>query len=253
MRKKIIAGNWKMNKVVSEAEQFLSDIKENVPSSDQVESVVCAPFVSLPALVEQAKGTDVKIAAQNMHFEENGAFTGEVSPVMLQDLGVEYVVLGHSERREMFNETDESVNQKVHAAFSHELTPIVCVGETLEQREANETKPHVEKQVKAALEGLSEDQVKEVVLAYEPIWAIGTGKTATSEQANEVCTHIRDVVQSAVSESAADAIRIQYGGSVKPANVDELLAQSDIDGALVGGASLEADSFLKLVEAGKNE
>ncbi|MRG84721.1 triose-phosphate isomerase [Salinibacillus xinjiangensis] len=253
MRKKIIAGNWKMNKVISEAEQFLNEVKTSIPSSDQVDSVVCAPFLSLPALVEQAKGTDVKIAAQNMHYEENGAFTGEVSPVMLQDLGVDYVVLGHSERREMFNETDESVNKKVKAAFDHNITPIVCVGETLTQRDANETKPHVEKQVKAALEGLSEQQVKETVIAYEPIWAIGTGKTASSEDANEVCAHIREVVKTTVSEDVANEVRIQYGGSVKPANVDELLAQSDIDGALVGGASLEPESFLKLVEAGKHE
>ncbi|MBB6453569.1 triosephosphate isomerase [Salirhabdus euzebyi] len=250
MRTKIIAGNWKMNKVVSEAEQFLHDVKDKVPASNQVESVICAPYIALPALVQQAKGTNVKVAAQNMHYEENGAFTGEVSPVMLKDLGVEYVVIGHSERREMFNETDETVNKKTKAAFAHGLIPIVCVGETLEQRENNETKTHVETQVKAALEGLSDDQVKQVVIAYEPIWAIGTGKTASSEDANEVCAHIRQVVSVAVSEDAANAVRIQYGGSVKPANVDELLAQSDIDGALVGGASLESDSFLKLVEAG---
>ncbi|WP_077624849.1 triose-phosphate isomerase [Sediminibacillus massiliensis] len=250
MRKKVIAGNWKMNKVLSEATQFVEDTKNNVPSSEQVESVVCAPYPFLHALVEKAQGTDLKVAAQNMHFEENGAFTGEVSPVMLKDLGVTYVVLGHSERRELFAETDETVNKKVHAAFNHDLTPIVCVGETLEQRENNETMSHVEDQVKKALEGLSDDQVKATIIAYEPIWAIGTGKTATSEQANEVCTHIRNVVKETVSTDAGEAVRIQYGGSVKPANVDELLAQSDIDGALVGGASLEADSFLKLAEAG---
>ncbi|WP_138418383.1 triose-phosphate isomerase [Aquibacillus sediminis] len=250
MRKKVIAGNWKMNKVRAEAEQFINDTKTNVPASDQVESVVCAPFPYLASLVEKAAGTDVEIAAQNMHFEDNGAFTGEVSPVMLKDIGVTYVVLGHSERREYFAETDETVNKKTHAAFNHGITPIVCVGETLEQREANETMTLVESQVKKALEGLTEDQVKQTIIAYEPIWAIGTGKTATSEQANEVCTHIRGVVEKAVSADAAQAVRIQYGGSVKPANVDELLSQSDIDGALVGGASLEADSFLKLVEAG---
>ncbi|WP_186580934.1 triose-phosphate isomerase [Aquibacillus kalidii] len=250
MRKKVIAGNWKMNKVRSEAVQFIEDTKSNVPASDKVESVVCAPFPYLAELVEKAAGSDVKIAAQNMHFEDNGAFTGEVSPVMLKDIGVTYVVLGHSERREYFAETDETVNKKTHAAFNHGLTPIVCVGETLEQRENNETMTLVEDQVKKALAGLSDDQVKATIIAYEPIWAIGTGKTATSEQANEVCTHIRKVVAEAVSADAAEAVRIQYGGSVKPANVDELLSQSDIDGALVGGASLEADSFLKLVEAG---
>ncbi len=250
MRKRIIAGNWKMNKTISEAEAFLNDIRKKVPASDKVDSVVCAPFLALPTLVEKAKGSNVKIGAQNMHFEENGAFTGEVSPTMLKDLGVDYVVIGHSERREMFNETDESVNKKTKAAFANGLIPIVCVGETLEQRENNETKTLVEAQVKAALDGLSEEQVKETVIAYEPIWAIGTGKTASSEEANEVCAHIRQVVMSAVSDAAAEAVRIQYGGSVKPANIDELLAQSDIDGALVGGASLEADSYVQLVEAG---
>ncbi|WP_091484765.1 triose-phosphate isomerase [Gracilibacillus orientalis] len=250
MRKKVIAGNWKMNKLLGEAVQFVEDTKDKVASKDKVESVVCAPFPYLPTLVEKTKGTNLEIAAQNMHFEESGAFTGEVSPSMLADIGVTYVVLGHSERREMFDDTDGVVNKKAKAAFAHHLTPIICVGETLDQREANETKSVVETQVKAALEGLSEDQVKESIIAYEPIWAIGTGKTATSEQANEVCTHIREVVADAVSAAVADAVRIQYGGSVKPANVDELLAQSDIDGALVGGASLEADSFLQLVEAG---
>ncbi|NAP01541.1 triose-phosphate isomerase, partial [Halomonas sp. MG34] len=168
-----------------------------------------------------------------------------------KDLGVTHVVLGHSERRELFAETDESVNKKTQAAFKHGLTPIVCVGETLDQREANETMNHVGNQVKAALEGLSEEQVASTIIAYEPIWAIGTGKTATSEQANEVCTHIRNVVKDVTSEETAEKVVLQYGGSVKPANIKELLAQSDIDGALVGGASLEADSFLQLVEAGK--
>lgn len=250
MRKKVIAGNWKMNKLFGEAVKFAEDTKNKIPARDAVEAVVCAPFPYLPALVEEVKGTDLAVAAQNMHFEENGAFTGEVSPSMLADIGVDYVVLGHSERREMFAETDDTVNKKAHAAFAHNLIPIICVGETLEQREANETMNIVENQVKAALKGLSEDQVKASIIAYEPIWAIGTGKTATSDQANEVCTHIRKVIADTISEDAAESLRIQYGGSVKPANVDELLAQSDIDGALVGGASLEADSFLQLVEAG---
>lgn len=251
MRKPIIAGNWKMNKTLAEAKSFVADTKNNVPASDAVDSIICAPFPFLHALVEDTKGTDLKIAAQNMHFEESGAFTGEVSPAVLKDLGVTYVVLGHSERREMFNETDESVNKKAKAAFNYDLTPIICVGETLEQREANQTMDLVADQVTKALDGLTEDQVKQSVIAYEPIWAIGTGKTATSEQANEVCAHVRKTVASVVSSDAAEAVRIQYGGSVKPANIDELLQQSDIDGALVGGASLEADSFLKLVEAGK--
>ncbi|GGC82339.1 triosephosphate isomerase [Thalassobacillus devorans] len=253
MRKQVIAGNWKMNKVLNEAEQFVQAAKNEVPGEEQVESVVCAPFPFLHSLIKETEGTPLKVGAQNMHFEESGAFTGEVSPVMLKDLGVSYVVLGHSERRELFGETDEDVNKKVHAAFKHDLTPIVCVGETLEQRENNETMNHVEAQVKKALEGLSDEQVQQVIIAYEPIWAIGTGKTSSAEDANEVCSHIRNVVKEFSSETAAEAVRIQYGGSVKPANVDELLGQSDIDGALVGGASLEADSFLKLVEAGKHE
>jgi len=251
MRKPIIAGNWKMNKLLSDAKSFVADVKNNVPSSDSVDSIICAPYPFLYELVKETEGTDLKVAAQNMHYEESGAFTGEVSPAVLKDLGVTHVVLGHSERREMFNETDETVNKKAHAAFNYGLLPIVCVGETLEQREANQTMDLVAAQVEKALAGLTEDQVKETVIAYEPIWAIGTGKTATSEQANEVCTHVRKTVASAVSAEAAEAVRIQYGGSVKPANIDELLQQSDIDGALVGGASLEADSFLKLVEAGK--
>lgn len=250
MRKTVIAGNWKMNKVLSEANSFLDEVKDKVPSNDKVEAIVCAPFLFLPSLVEKAKGTNVKVAAQNMHFEDSGAFTGEVSPVMLKDLGVTHVVIGHSERREYFAETDETVNKKVHAAFKHDLIPIVCVGETLEQREANETKTLVENQVKKALEGLNEEQVTNTIIAYEPIWAIGTGKTASSSDANEVCAHIRNVVKEITSENTAEQVIIQYGGSVKPANVDELLSESDIDGALVGGASLEAGSFLQLVEAG---
>jgi len=250
MRKKVIAGNWKMNKLKADADQFMEQVVGKVPSDEQVEAIVCAPYLYLPSLVEKAKGSEVKVGAQNMHFEEEGAYTGEISPVMLKDIGVTHVILGHSERREYFAETDETVNKKAKAAFQHELTPIVCVGETLEQREANETKSHVESQVKKALEGLTEDQVVETIIAYEPIWAIGTGKTASSEDANEVCTHIRQVIKSTVSEKAAEQVVIQYGGSVKPANIDELLGQSDIDGALVGGASLESDSFLQLVEAG---
>ncbi|WP_173915674.1 triose-phosphate isomerase [Halobacillus sp. Marseille-Q1614] len=253
MRKQVIAGNWKMNKTHTEAEDFIQTVKNEVPSSEQVESVVCAPFPFLQKLVEATKGTSIEIGAQNMYFEESGAFTGEVSPVMLKELGVTYVVLGHSERREIFKETDEDVNKKVHAAFKHGLTPIVCVGESLEQREADQTMDHVESQVKKALEGLNDEQASKVIIAYEPIWAIGTGRTATSEQANEVCTHIRRVIIDFYGSDVAEAVRIQYGGSVKPANADELLSQSDIDGALVGGASLEADSFLKLVEAGKHE
>ncbi|MCG1026900.1 triose-phosphate isomerase [Virgibacillus halodenitrificans] len=250
MRKTVIAGNWKMNKVMSEAKGFMDEVVKKVPNSNKVEMIVCPPYPFLSTLIKQTEGSNVKVAAQNMHFEENGAFTGEVSPLMLKDLGVTHVILGHSERREYFAETDETVNKKTHAAFNHGLIPIVCVGETLEQREANETMNHVEGQVKEALKGLSEQQIAETIIAYEPIWAIGTGKTASSEEANEVCTHIRNVIKKVTSEEIAEKVIIQYGGSVKPANIDELLSQSDIDGALVGGASLEADSFLQLVEAG---
>lgn len=253
MRKKVIAGNWKMNKVLSEVNQFVDEVTGKVPESDQVEAIICAPFPYLATLVEKTKGTQVKIAAQNMHFEESGAFTGEVSPVMLTDLGVTHVVLGHSERRELFAETDETVNQKTQAAFKHNLTPIVCVGETLEQREANETMTLVEDQVKKALQGLTDQQVAETIIAYEPIWAIGTGKSSSAEDANEVCAHIRKVIAEQFSSDVADAVRIQYGGSVKPENIKEYMAQPDIDGALVGGASLDASSFVKLLEAGSNE
>ncbi|KQL53115.1 triosephosphate isomerase [Heyndrickxia shackletonii] len=253
MRKPIIAGNWKMFKTLPEATSFAQEVKGLVPSNNVVDSVICSPALFLERLVEATKDSDVKIGAQNMHFEESGAFTGEISPKALEDLGVDYVILGHSERREMFNETDEAVNKKVLSAFKYHLTPIVCVGETLAQRENNETKELVGSQVKKALTGLTEDQVKQTVIAYEPIWAIGTGKSSTAEDANEVCAHIRSVVSESFSQDAADAIRIQYGGSVKPANIKEYMSQPDIDGALVGGASLEPQSFLQLLEAVSHE
>lgn len=241
-----------MNKTLSEAKSFVEEVKGLIPSSDTVDSVVCAPALFLDALVNASKGTDLGIGAQNMHFEDNGAFTGEISPVMLKALGVGYVVLGHSERREYFGETDELVNQKTHAAFNHGLTPIVCVGETLEQREADQTKDVVKTQTEKGLQGLSEEQVKRTVVAYEPVWAIGTGKTASSEDANEVCGYIRSVIAEQFSQEAADQVRIQYGGSVKPGNIKELMGMSDIDGALVGGASLEPQSFLQLLEGVNN-
>ncbi|WP_285768326.1 triose-phosphate isomerase [Peribacillus sp. SI8-4] len=253
MRKPIIAGNWKMNKTLSEATAFLEEVSNLIPKQDVIDTVVCAPALFLDQLVQAAKGTDVKIGAQNMHFEESGAFTGEVSPVALADLGVSYVILGHSERREMFNETDEAVNKKAHAAFANQLTPIVCCGETLEQREAGETNDFVASQIEKGLEGMTDEQLKQTVIAYEPIWAIGTGKSSSAQDANEVCAHIRSVVADKFSNEAAAAIRIQYGGSVKPENIKEYMAQPDIDGALVGGASLKADSFLQLLEAGHYE
>ncbi|MBN3554364.1 triose-phosphate isomerase [Fictibacillus nanhaiensis] len=248
MRKPIIAGNWKMNKTLSEARSFVEEVKGLVPSAETVDSVICAPALFLDSLADESEGTPLAIGAQNMHFEESGAFTGEISPVMLKDLNVQYVILGHSERRELFGETDELVNQKTHAAFKHGLTPIVCVGETLEQREADKTKDVVKEQTEKGLSGLTDEQMKQTVIAYEPVWAIGTGKTASSEDANEVCAYIRSVVADQFSQDVADAVRIQYGGSVKPDNIKELMGMSDIDGALVGGASLEPKSYLQLLE-----
>lgn len=253
MRKPIIAGNWKMHKVLSEATSFVDEVKGLIPSSQVVDAVVCAPSLFLGQLVISAKGTDVKIGAQNMHFEESGAFTGEVSPVALKDLDVSYVIIGHSERREMFAETDETVNKKTLAAFQHGLTPIVCCGETLEQRESGQTNEIVGSQIQKALAGLTEEQARSVVIAYEPIWAIGTGKSSSAEDANETCGYIRKIVAEHFSSEVADDVRIQYGGSVKPTNIKEYLSQPDIDGALVGGASLDAGSFLQLLEAGNNE
>jgi triosephosphate isomerase (TIM) len=253
MRKPIIAGNWKMHKTLAEAKSFMEHVNELVPSKEKVDSVVCAPALFLEQLVLISKDYDVEIGAQNMHFEKSGAFTGEVSPVALADLGVKYVIIGHSERREMFNETDESVNKKTHAAFAHGLTPIVCCGETLEQREAGQTNDFVGGQIKNGLAGLTEEQVKQTVIAYEPIWAIGTGRSSSAADANEVCAYIRQVVAEQFSQEAAQAVRIQYGGSVKPENIKEYMSQPDIDGALVGGASLEAESYLQLLEAGSNE
>lgn len=252
MRKPIIAGNWKMYKTLSEAKQFAEEVKGLAPDPVKLDTVICAPALFLDQLAETVKDSSVSIGAQTMHYESEGAFTGEVSPVQLADLGVDFVILGHSERRQYFNETDEAVNKKVHAAFEHYLIPIICVGETLEEREAGNTTTKVEDQVEKALADLSPDQVKRTVIAYEPIWAIGTGKTATSEDANEVCGAIRAKVESLFGKNVADAVRIQYGGSVKPENIVELLAMDHIDGALVGGASLQPASFLKLLEAGAN-
>lgn len=252
MRKPIIAGNWKMNKTLDEALEFANSVKEKIPASASVDSVIGAPALFLGQLVEAVEGTEVKISAQNAHFEENGAFTGEISLKALGGLGVSYVIIGHSERREMFNETDESVNKKARAAFKHGIVPIVCCGETLDQREAGETNEFVAGQIKAALEGLTEEQVSNTVIAYEPIWAIGTGKSSSAQDANEVCAHIRETVRGLYSEKSADSIRIQYGGSVKPENIAEYMAEPDIDGALVGGASLDASSYLALLEAVSN-
>jgi len=250
-RTPIVAGNWKMFKTGAEAAAFIAEAKSAVANVSGVEAVICAPFTALPALVEAAKGTNIAVGAQNMHWEASGAFTGEISGPMLADLGVKYVILGHSERRQYFAETDETVNKKTKAALQYGLVPIVCVGEKLEEREAGSTKDVCRVQTLGALEGLSAEQVASLVIAYEPIWAIGTGKSSTAEDANEVIAYIRSVIADAFGAEAAASVRIQYGGSVKPENVREYLGASDIDGALVGGASLQPASYIALVEGAK--
>mgnify|MGYP001492164672 CR=1 FL=1 len=240
-RKKIIAGNWKMNMTPSEAVKLVETLKPLVVN-DEVDVVFCVPAIDIIPVVEAAKGTNIQVGAENMYFEEKGAYTGEISPAMLVDAGVKYVVLGHSERREYFGETNEDVNKKVLKAFEHGITPIMCCGETLTQREQGVTMDFIRQQVKV----VTADQAKEAVIAYEPIWAIGTGKTATTEQAQEVCAGIRACIAEIYDEATAEAIRIQYGGSVNPATAPDLFVQNDIDGGLVGGASLKAD-FGKIV------
>lgn len=246
MRKPIIAGNWKMYKTIPDAVAFVDAIKDKVTGTD-VEVVLCAPYTLLAPLKQAAAGTCIKVGAQNMHFEEEGAFTGEIAPKMLKELGVDYVIIGHSERRQYFNETDETVNKKVLKALEHGILPIMCCGETLEQREAGETKALVKEQVVAGLKAVSADAVKSVVIAYEPIWAIGTGRTASSADANDVIAYIREVLADVYGAEVSEEVRIQYGGSVKPENVSEIMNESDIDGALVGGASLKPDSYVELV------
>ncbi len=248
MRKPIIAGNWKMFKTRDEALQFIYAVNEKVPSIEDVDSVICAPFTVLRCLVKR-QGENLRIGAQNMHYAENGAFTGEVSASMLTSINVEYVIIGHSERRAMFNETDEAINKKIKTAFEKELKPILCVGEELEDREKGKTEKVIGNQLKLDLAGLTSEEVENLVIAYEPIWAIGTGKTATAEIANETCGFIRKTIASLYSKEVADKIRIQYGGSVKPGNIEELMAQEHIDGALIGGASLNAEDFITMVKA----
>lgn len=250
MRKKVIAGNWKMNKLPNEAIEFIEKLSELVKDT-QNEVIICAPYTDLFYALMQAQGTNIKIGAQNMHFEESGAYTGEVSGEMLKAIGVEYVIIGHSERRQYFSETDETVNKKVKAAFKNELKPIVCVGETLEQREQGITEDIIKTQTRLALDGLSNIQVKNTIIAYEPIWAIGTGKTATSEDANNSIKVIRKEIEKIYGNDVAKEVIIQYGGSVKSKNAKELFETSDIDGGLVGGASLDAEEFSKIVNYNK--
>ncbi len=246
MRKPIIAGNWKMFFTIDEGVKVAHELKGLVKNAE-VDVVICAPYLQLPALVKELKGSNVHVGAQNMHYEEKGAFTGEIAPGMLTDLGVEYVIIGHSERRQYFNETDETVNLKLKAAYRHKLKPILCVGESLEEREAGTTKSVIENQINKDFLEISPEDAKNTVIAYEPIWAIGTGKTATSEEANETISQIRHMISELYGAAIASAVRIQYGGSVKPNTIKEQMGMSDIDGALVGGASLNADDFAKIV------
>ena len=248
-RKKIIAGNWKMNKTPSEAVELVNLLKDLV-KNDDVDVVYCVPAIDIVPVVEATKGTNVAVGAENMYFEESGAYTGEISAAMLVDAGVKYVIIGHSERRDYFKEDDVLLNKKVKKAFEAGITPILCCGESLEQRELGVTMDWIRLQIKSDLAGVTADQVKSMVIAYEPIWAIGTGKTATSDQAQEVCKGIRDLIAEIYDTDTAEAVRIQYGGSMNAGNAAELLAKPDIDGALIGGASLKAD-FGQVVNAGK--
>ena len=244
-RKKIIAGNWKMNMTPTEAVELINTLKPLV-ATDDADVVFCVPAIDIIPAMEAAKGSNIQIGAENMYFEEKGAYTGEISPAMLTDAGVKYVVLGHSERREYFAETSETVNKKMLKAFEHGITPIMCCGETLTQREQGVTMDFIRQQVKVGFLGVTAEQAATAVIAYEPIWAIGTGKTATTEQAQEVCRGIRECIAEIYDQATADAIRIQYGGSVNAATAPELFAQPDIDGGLVGGAALKPD-FGKIV------
>ena len=250
LRKAVIAGNWKMNKTRPEAKALLEELKPMVADVKDVEVVACVPFTNLETALAVTAGTNIKIGAENCHFEKSGAFTGEISADMLAEMGVEYVVLGHSERRQYFAETDETVNKKVLKAFEHGITPIICCGETLTQRKQGIYLDWIRMQIKIAFQNVTADQAKTAVIAYEPIWAIGTGETATSDQAEEVCAAIRNCIAEVYDEATAEAIRIQYGGSVNAGNAAELFAKPDIDGGLVGGASLKPD-FGKIVNYNK--
>ncbi len=246
MRRKVIAGNWKMNMLPNETIEFIEKFEPLVKDTEN-EVILCVPYTDLFYALNFAQNTNIKIGAQNMHFEESGAYTGEVSAKMLKSIGVEYVIIGHSERRQYFNETDKTVNKKIKAAFANELKPIVCVGETLEEREGGKAVEIITNQTKLALEGLTDEQVKNTIIAYEPIWAIGTGKTATSEDANNSIKEIRKKIEEIYGKDVAECVIIQYGGSVKSVNAKELFTTSDIDGGLVGGASLKPEEFSKIV------
>ena len=249
MRTPIIAGNWKLNNTISESVGLVTHLRDLVADVTGVEIVVAPTFITLSAVADALEGSNIRLAAQDVFWEESGAFTGEISPVMLKDVGCEYTIIGHSERRAYFGETNESVNRKVRAALSHGIKPIICVGETREDREAGRTEAIVEAHIINGVSGLSAEALLSTVIAYEPVWAIGTGITATPEQAQEVHALIRTLLSAQYSADTAEQVRIQYGGSVKPDNAADLMAQPDIDGALVGGASLEAESFAQIVQA----
>lgn len=250
-RKMIIAGNWKMNKTPSETKVLLSEIAEMNKEKKKCEIVLCVPAVDINAAVETVKGTNIKIGAQNVHFKDSGAYTGELSAAMLKECGVEYVIIGHSERRQYFGETDETVNLRTTQAIKNGLNAIVCVGETLAERKDDITREVIGIQVKRAFKGLSEEDMKKVIIAYEPVWAIGTGETATSEQAEEVCKYIRDLIKAMFSTDVAKNLTIQYGGSMNASNAEELLEMKNIDGGLIGGASLKAPDFTKIIDSVK--
>ena len=252
-RKTVIAGNWKMNMTATETKKFAEDMKKIMPRAKWCETLICVPACNIQTAVKAFKDLRISVGAENVYFEEKGAYTGEVSADMLKDLGVKYVIIGHSERRQYFGETDFTVNKKVLAALEAGLHPIICVGESLEQRELGITMELIALQVKSALAGVPAEKVRKCVIAYEPIWAIGTGKTATAEQAAEVCTFIRTTVRHLYGARIARSVTVQYGGSMKPANAAELLSQPDIDGGLIGGASLKAADFVEIVNAANQE
>jgi triosephosphate isomerase (TIM) len=250
MRRKVIAGNWKMHNDINESEILINSLKQLLKGkSVNCDVIICPPFTSLTEASKLIEGSVIKLGAQNMHFEDKGAFTGEISASMLNSIGCEYVILGHSERRTIFNENDEMINLKIKKAIERGLKPIFCIGETLEEREKEITKDVVKRQLEKGLDGITSDQMKNIIIAYEPVWAIGTGKTATPEQAQEVHEFIRSLVNKIFSQSISESLVIQYGGSVKPENAAELLSQKDIDGALVGGACLKAESFLGIIKS----
>jgi len=248
MRRPIIAGNWKMNNTSAESVELVSRLKEMISGVKEVEVVVAPSYTVLSAVATAIRGSNIALSSQNIFWEEKGAFTGEISPAMLKDVGCQYAIIGHSERRQYFGETNETVNKRLKAALDASLIPIVCIGETLEERDADKTLTVIEKQVKEGLAGISSGEMEKIVIAYEPVWAIGTGKTATPEQAQEIHQFIRGMLAQVFDEGVAEGIRILYGGSVKPDNVDQLMSQKDIDGALVGGASLKADSFARIIQ-----